>query len=189
MSEVSRDKKSNKEIVLEYLQGELPLEKLTKAQLAYYEITRAIYAKLMQVQPIVSHKEILEFLTIEHEFNPRTAYRYIKEAQLIFGAFSKIDKNIHRQRAMEMALQAYKKAEEANKPREMAMAVKAYTEAGGLNREDPDLPDFSKLDASLVVVVLPEEQRSLIATLLQGGAVDLNQLPNQTIDIEHEEVQ
>lgn len=186
--EIKRDKPSNKQVVMDYLQGHRELEDLTATQLKYYETLRAIYAKLMQVKPLVSKKEILDFLTKEIGLSQNSAFRYYNDAEHVFGIFNKIDKNIHRQRAMAMAEAAYNLAEKKQKPREMTMAAKAYIEAGGLNREDADLPDFGKMDASLVLVVLPDEQQSIIDGLLGAGSVKLNNLPNQTIDVPHEEV-
>jgi hypothetical protein len=183
-----RDKKSNKEIIAELFAGRVKEEELTEVQRTYYTRVRAIYAKLLQMEPVLTYNEIVNILVVNHGVGERTAYRLIKDAEHLFGDFQKANKNILRMRAQEMALQAYNVALKQKRGKDMAAAVKAYIDAGGLNREDADLPDFKNLEPHLLIMLLPEEQKQLLNSLLSQGVLNLNKVP-QTIDIQHEEVE
>ena len=181
-----RDKKSNKQVIQELLRGERELESLTEAQEDYYNLLRATLAALLNVKTIYTTYEIIELLKNEYQLSESSAWRILSTTKQIFGDFDKASKHIDRMRAKNMALESYKIALEKKDARSMAAAAKTYAMAAGVDKEDQELPNFEKLDASLVVLVLPEEQKNLLQNALKGGVINLNQLPTQ--DIEHEEI-
>jgi hypothetical protein len=74
----------------------------------------------------------------------------------------------------------------------MIAATKAFTEANGINNEDPDLPEFDKMEPGTIISVLPEGAEGLLQRLLAaGGVIDQTELPElepepQVIDITYE---
>lgn len=183
---VTRDRKSNMEMVAQLLRAEIREEHLTDTQARYYDRVRGVYGLMLAGHP---YSMIIEYIQGEFDISYHTAWRLYRDVSELFGA-EKVNKEIKRQIAENMAQRSYKFAEERGDVRMMIQATKAYNEAAGLNRDDYDLPDFSLLEAPPVILVLPEETEAALAALLQTGNINLNKFKQpETIDITHEEVE
>ncbi len=61
----------------------------------------------------------------------------------------------------------------------------------GLDQEDSDLPDFTKLEPSQFTINLPPEIMAFLRQLASKGAVNLSQVRDEslkTIDVSHQEI-
>lgn len=182
---VTRDKKSNFQIIQSLFEGKLKENELTVHQFDYLRRVRSAYGMMLEAK---SNAYIIGRLMETFEISHSQAWRMVRETERLFGNMKKTNKEIKRHIAEEMAKEAFRIAKQRGDTKAMVSAIRAYSEATGINIEDPDLPDFAKLDPSLVIMVLPEEDASILKNLLKGGVLDLNQLPNETVDIEHEEI-
>lgn len=183
---VTRDKKSGMQVVAELLRGEIREDHLTEYQSEFYRRVRGVYGLMLSGHPQTT---IIEYIQGEFDISYATAWRLHKDVGELFGA-EKANKQIKRQIAENMAQRTYKFAEERGDVKMMIQATKAYNQAAGLDRDDYDLPDFSLLEAPPVILVLPEETEAALAALLKTGAINLNKFQqDNTIDIDHEEVE
>lgn len=182
----TRDKNSGMDIVAQVLRGEKREEHLTDWQNEFYRRVRGVYGLMLSGHP---QTDIIQYIQGEFDISYATAWRLYKDVGELFGA-EKANKQIKRQIAENMAQRTYKFAEERGDVKMMIQATKAYNQAAGLDRDDYDLPDFSLLEAPPVILVLPEETESALLALLQNGAINLNKFQqNNTVDVDHEEVE
>jgi hypothetical protein len=181
---VEKQKLSNKEIIMELFDGKRRESHLTDFQKEYLLQVRSAYSMILAVR---SKKYIVSALIMQFKISLDKAYRIIRECSEIFADVGKVDKEIHRHTAIEMAKQSYRKAKKAGSTRDMVSATTALIKAAGLDREDADLPDFEKLNPSLIINVLPEGMEDQIQQLLSGGAVNLNNIPAESIPYEEVE--
>jgi hypothetical protein len=184
---VTRDKPSNKQVIIDLFSGKKKEEDLTSPQITYLRKVRSAYAMLLEAK---SSNFILGSLMQTFDISQAQAYRIVRDTEKIFGSQKRTNKEIKRHIAEEMAKQTYRLALQKEDLKGMAAANRAYIEATGIALEDPDLPDFEKLSPSLILAILPNEDIELLRQLLSQGAVNLNSRPKvETIDITHEELE
>ncbi len=116
---------------------------------------------------------------IMDEFNVAisTARNDIRNMRPAFGDLNAVPRELHRQRAMHMALMAYQQAEKESDAAGMAKATQVYITAAGVDKEDPDRPDIEKLmaDRNYVEAMDPGVRSNLLNLLQQGGgSLDLS---------------
>lgn len=132
-----------------------------------------------------ARSEIENVLINTYEVSEAQAWRDIRDATRIFGEVQKADKEGMRHLILMKAEKAYRLAELNDDVKGMNEAIKNMVKITGLEREDPDLPDFAKLEAhNYIIVMPPEQQEALRKMLTQPGSVDLNTVS----DIEYEEL-
>jgi hypothetical protein len=178
---IDKQKLSNKEIVIDLFSGKKKETELTTFQAEYLEQIRSAYSMLIKVK---SRKYIVGALHKHFGISQGKAYRIIREAAEIFADVGKVDKEIYRHMAIEMAKKAFRMAEKKKNTKDMINAINALSKAVGLDRDDADLPDFEKLNPSLIINVLPEGMEEQIMSLLSHGAVNLNNIPAESIPYE-----
>lgn len=124
----------------------------------------------------LKYMKILDKLQAEFEISVSQARNDIRNMRHVFGEIGEIPKDVHRQRAISMALDAYKKAKKNNDADAMVKATNTYITAAGIDKDDPDRIDLEKLmQERNYVEVLDPDVRSLIMNFIQqaGGSVDI----------------
>jgi|GEM_PF-2841892 len=183
-NEVSRNKLTNKQVVLNLFIGHTKEEELTDAQMLYLRKIRACYGMMLEW---FSKNYVMGALISQFSISQSQAYRLYNDAEEIFGSQYKASKEFKRHMAEEMAKEVYRRAKKVGSLGSMIDALHAFIRATGVEREDPDIPDFSKLEPHQIEAVLPQELTVNILETLKAGVINLNNAP-VTIDIPHEEV-
>lgn len=185
----SRDKASDAEVLGRLVMGELEESELTAHQKEKLREVRMAHAMLLDAMPnhVVSAKLVSQLKVSETK-----AWRVIKLTEQLFGSNRKANKDFKRQISENMALETYRMAKKAGNLVAMTAANARYNDANGLKIEDPDLPDFEKLQPSLNIIVINPDIESRVLELLSQGPLDLAELrkhKEQTVvDIPHEEI-
>lgn len=99
----------------------------------------------------------------------------IRNMRHAFGNLDEVPKALHRERAIEMSLKAYKFAEAKEDSDGMSKATKAYILAAGLDKDDAEKIDLEKLmKQRLYVEALDPLVRNFLLNFLEksGGSVD-----------------
>lgn len=161
----------NHETIIDLLNGQIRRDELSDHQLEYWHRVSATYDMLIEGH---TNKRIMGMLQEQFELSRVQAWRMLRETELIFSKMEKIDKLVYRQIAGEMAKKAYEKAEARGDAKAMVTATNAYIKAYGLDTEDPDTPDWSKVDPHLIVIMPPHTMPA--GNLQQGGLIDLNEV-------------
>jgi hypothetical protein len=94
----------------------------------------------------------------------------IRNSKAAFGDLEEVSKAQHRQRAVHMALKAYKLAEKQDDPGGMVKATTAYIVAMGLDKEDNEAINLQKLmNEKLYVEALDPEIRNMMLAFIESG--------------------
>lgn len=132
-----------------------------------------------------NYSEITKLLMEEFDIAIAQARNDIAHMQEVFGDIEKVSKDAHRARAIDMALRAYKIAEEDRDADGMAKSTKVYVVAAGLDKEEPEQIDIKKLmDQRVYAEVLDPAIRNLLLNLIQnaGGVMDASRLFEQMLN-------
>jgi len=123
--------------------------------------------------------EIQQAMVREFGISAAQAYRDFRNALNCFGDIDRIPAEAHRQRSIEMALEAYRIAKKAKDADGMTKAVRMYYTAAGLDKDDPDRIDLEKLMSERVYAeVLDPAIRDLLLNFMEqsGGSIDVSRL-------------
>lgn len=176
---MKRNKKSNAEIIVEWLEGRLHDSELTDANIEYFDRIKACYKSILKFD---ARSKTLKLLGRTFDIDTRTATRIYKDTEFIYGNTRQHNKEFKRLRAEEMALRAYRRADERNDAKGMVQATNAYIRASGVEQEEIDIPNFSELQPGDVITLLPPALQVMMLKGIEQGVVDLNQAEH-TIDI------
>ena len=107
-----------------------------------------------------------------------TIVRDIQSVDTVFGS-RKLSFEIRRQRASDMALEAYRLARKEKDTRGMNSAIANLIRSDGLEKEPVDLP-FEKLEAHIFIIALPPSVSAQLdkAFPIVDGRIDLNTFEN-----------
>lgn len=118
----------------------------------------------------------------------RTAYRDVQNALYVFGEVSRTDKEGRRQQMYEWCVRALQMAKDQGDVKSMNRALENMMRLTGADQPDGDSPDFERLAPSLVVTALPQGIEDAILSMLKGGSINLNKIPEaETIAYEEAE--
>ncbi len=168
---MNRNKQEDINILRRYFKDDLDWEALTDHQRDKAQQIRSAYTWLLEAW---AQADIVKELEKDFDVSTTTAYRVIRNTEIIFGSLRRANKDILRQIAISAAKEALYLAKKAKDYKAIAGATKLLSDVGGLNTEDPDMPDFEKLQPSLIVTVLPEGMEAQLQRMLGGGAIDFN---------------
>lgn len=163
------------EILQAWYKGEETFE-LTPAEDAIRR--RWDFAKA-QFLALASYTETLQALQNEFGISLSQARYDVRHMRHAFGNLDEVPKALHRERAIEMALKAYKQAELDKDSDGMAKATKVYILAAGLDKDDTEKVDMEKLMQDRVYVeALDTQVRNFMLNFLRqgGGSVDTSQV-------------
>jgi hypothetical protein len=132
-----------------------------------------------------SVQQAIPLLKDKYQYSEASAYRDINNALKLFGNVLESNKEGIRQIVYEYAIKTYQLAAKNGDYKAMAQAIDKMIKVQGLDRDTADLPDFEKLQPSIVVAVLPEAMENKLDKFLSKGSINLN---DYVEDIEHEEI-
>lgn len=174
---ITRNKPKDSQVLMEFYQGEIQLDELTPHQRNKLDRIRTIHGAWMAFkQPY----EILAILKDMYGISDAQGYRDIKLCEMIYGNLQSANKDMDRQRAKNMALETYNLAHSHQDTKGMALANKNFNDASGILKDDPDMPDFSKLQPSVYAIIADEFTQALLAKFTETqGPLNLSQFMNQ----------
>jgi hypothetical protein len=134
-------------------------------------------------------REALKMHCENYQISNMQGYRDYRNCFALFGEVGKAEKEGVRHLVEQLAYETFKVAKEKQDVKGMAAALKIITDARRLNADDSELPDFKRLDPSLIVMALPDGQEERLQKMLAGGVVDFSaSATEQPLVIEMEEV-
>lgn len=132
-----------------------------------------------QFLALSTYGETVDALMREFDISVAQARNDIRNMRHAFGNLDEVPKHIHRERAIQMALNAYKVAEEAKDADGMAKATKVYVTAAGLDRDETDTLNIEQLMKERIYVeALDPIVRNFLLNFMKnaGGVVDATKL-------------
>lgn len=132
-----------------------------------------------QFLALQSYGETVTALQEEFDISIAQARNDVRNMRHAFGNLDEVPKALHRERAIEMALRAYKQAEKDKDSDGMSKATKTYILAAGLDKDDSEKIDLEKLMKERIYVeALDVQVRSFLLNFLRkgGGTIDASKL-------------
>lgn len=136
------------------------------------------YAKA-QFLALSTYGETADALMQEFGISIAQARNDIRNMRHAFGNLDAVPKQLHRERAIQMALEAYKIAQAKQDSDGMSKATKVYVTAAGLDQDDSEKVDLEKLMKERIYVeALDSTVRNFLLNFLQnsGGSADASAL-------------
>ncbi len=118
-------------------------------------------------------QKIVKLLDRNHNLSERQAYNYINETEYVFGKVGGVDKDYERQFLLTVALRNIQLAIRKQDNKAINSAIITYHMVAGLDKDDSNMPDFSKLEQHIYNITLPATQEKFLKKLLDSGTVDL----------------
>lgn len=168
MEVAKRNKPTDYQVLNDLFSGKCDESDLTSHVREKLLRVRAVYAQLLEGKGTY---QIVTNLTTEHSVSQAQAYRELNLTEKLFGKVRKSNKAIKRQIAENMALEAYRIAKEAKDAKVMASAAKAYIDATGCAIDDPEMPDFEKIQPSINIITVSDELLKRIEGSMSKGPV------------------
>lgn len=159
-----------------------------------YEVIFSIYCNTRSKKETVS-KFIKLQSSKEKPISVPQAYRDLKAAEEIFTPLRKYEKEFLRLTIIESCIADIKGIDlRLRKPKSTSEYValvalkdrlrQRISDVSGLENEDPNLPDFSKLEPHIFKISLPPQTMKFIKTLSKSSVVDLTQLGFEDAEFE-----
>jgi len=132
------------------------------------------WALLIDTKNVKTDVEKVDVLCYTHKVSTNMGYLYMAYAKELYGDIQEGNKSANRAIIYAYAVEAFKMAQQTRNAAAMAAAVGQMVKILGLDREEPDTPDFSNIQPPKIVAELPPEAQKHILILVQAGVVDLN---------------
>lgn len=165
--------------IRDFLAGELHYADLRTNERDYLKQIQLVEGLWAEGKP---DKYVMNALVEKWPMMNYVARAIMDEASYVLGDTKKVNREMMRYRASQMALRAYAKAEAKDDYKAMIAATKAFTEANGINGDDKDMPLLENLEPSVNVLVIPDDQREMISRMLGTGV--LTQIDFEELELE-----
>lgn len=117
-----------------------------------------------------------------------TAYRDVVNAQRLFGSVMESNKEGLRHLLTEFCMDLIARAKKNGDMKAENAAIANMIKINGLDREDPDLPDFSKLQPHQYNIQLPPEVLELLLNIVKSGKINISDIMNKmAVDVRLQE--
>lgn len=117
------------------------------------------------------------------------AFRDVRNAINLFGDVNKSSKEGYRHILYEYSMKALQLAIKDKDLTEMNRAIANMAKLKGLDREDPDIPDFSRLDIGTIEVNVPQDMMELVKNFIGKGVINVSDFnPENVEDVQFEDV-
>ena len=161
--------------IREYYMSDLPV-KLSKSQ---ERVRKRILTAYMLEMKALARPIITRILCRAFDISKAQAWKDTRNAFRLFGDVNHAEKEGVRTILYEWSKSIYAKAKAAGDLQQANAAIANMIKIQGIDKHDPDLPDFSKLEPSFIPIVLDERIRELLNTMLDKPTIDLSSLMNQ----------
>jgi len=108
------------------------------------------------------------------------AYRDIKSAMELFGDVTSSDKQAYRHILFEFAMKIFQLAATKSDLSEMNKSLSTMVKIRGLDREDPNIPDFSMLQNNVFNINLESNQLESLKNIMKSGLIEVDAIYGNT---------
>ena len=144
---------------------------------------------------LITHRiasKVVDIIVATHNVHQNTAYKYIRQTEQIFGKFNKAVKEFKRIIAEEMLLETRRICIAKKDTKGLNSNDANYIKLFGLDKEDPDIPNYEEIQFHQNIIAFIPEQMSENPPdedeLMLKANEMLDKLANEAIDVDYEEV-
>jgi hypothetical protein len=123
-----------------------------------------------------SPQQAVNVLQQRFEISEAQAYRDVKNATELFGDVTSSDKQAYRHILFEFAMKIFQLAATKSDLSEMNKSLNTMVKIRGLDRDDPDLPDFSLLQNNIYNINLEQNQLTMLQNIIKSGVIDVDSI-------------
>lgn len=99
-----------------------------------------------------TERYVQNLLVTKFQITKATAFSDIQNVKQVYGTLTKTSKNYYRQIAINMALETYAIAKVDKDTKGMNDATARFIDATGVKHDDPELPNFKKIEQHIYVL-------------------------------------
>lgn len=141
-----------------------------------------VYDRLIQLRTLLlqkghSYHDAMLIMCKMYSISDTQFFQDYRGLCMLFGDLEKESREFEKLRLKELAMKAYQLAIKKEDSKAMSSAIRNLITLGGFDREDPDTIDPERLNPGAYALVLDEETRRVLNSLVQGSSViNLNQV-------------
>lgn len=147
--------------------------KLTDKEEVIHQRWIACFSLLIQYH---SPMQVVNVMKQRFGISDAQAYRDLRDSADIFGDVTATSKNAYRHILFEFAMKVFQLAATKNDLGEMNKSLITMVKLKGLDKEDPDLPDFSLLQNNNYEIKLEPSQQEQLMKMLSKGVINVDDL-------------
>lgn len=171
---VTREKVTHLDAIRAYYEDTRGHVELTPAQEEYRQRLSSAHALLLKKSQ--RHKVIKTQMKL-FGISEKTANTDINNAIRLWGNINRADKEGMRYLLYEKAMRIFSIAEKSQDLGAMTATLTLSMKLLGLDRDEPEMPDFAKLSGHTYQIVIPEKVEKQITKMLGGGVLNLSDMP------------
>lgn len=124
-------------------------------------------------------KQVVAIIRKLYNVSEQCVYKDIINTEYIFGKTEKPSLDYERNFLIECSIKNIRIAFESNDSEIISKALLVHTKITGIDKEITEKPDFSKLQASITNINVPNEYLQLFQELIKNGTLNLNDYVKQ----------
>lgn len=153
---------------------------LTETEKRMYDVYKEIHGYRLR---FMNKANVAAVIIRTKGVKERQAYNLINETEKIFGSVQKVHKEYERQFLLTKSLKNIELAFSSRDSNQITKALLAHSKISGLDEFVPDMPDFSKLEAHIYEIKLPDNMVAVLQGIMKAGAIKLTDIiPPPTFD-------
>lgn len=120
--------------------------------------------------------QVVNVLKQRFQISEAQAYRDIRDSADIFGDVITTNKEAYRHILFEFAMKVFQLSATKNDLAEMNRSLITMMKLRGLDKDDPDIPDFAALQSNTYNIVLESSQQQQLSNFLAKGVVNIDDI-------------
>lgn len=141
-----------------------------------------VYERLVQLRTFLlqhgaSYHDAMKMMCKNFQISDTQFFQDYRGLCLLFGDLEKESREFEKLRLKELSMRAYQMAIKKEDSKAMSAAIRNMITLGGYDKEEPEAIDPERLNPGAYALVLDEETRRVLNSLVQGSSViNLNQV-------------
>lgn len=123
-----------------------------------------------------SPQQAVNVMVKTYAISEAQAYRDVKNALELFGDVTSSNKEAYRHILFEFAMKIFQLAATKTDLPEMNRALITMVKIRGLDKEDPNLPDFSAFQNNTYNILIQDSQREVLERLTSQGLINIDEI-------------
>lgn len=146
---------------------------LTDTEKRMYDVYKEIHGYRLR---FMNKADVAAVIIRTKGLKERQAYNLINETEKIFGSVQKVHKEYERQFLLNKSLKNIELAFGSRDSKLISKALEVHAKISGIDEFVPDMPDFSKLEAHIYEIKLPDNMVAVLQGIMKAGAIKLTDI-------------
>lgn len=126
-----------------------------------------------------SPQQAVKVIQEQFDISEPQAYRDVKQATKLFGDVTKSEKEGYRHILYEYSMKVFQMAAKNHDLQNMNKSISNMISLKGLDVEDPDMPDFNKLQPHQYNINIPDATINILSNMMNKGVVNISDIKDE----------